>query len=62
MTNSKTDPELLRALKNAAGARLSAEKLRKQKISFIMGTLGKDSTVTKDRVEQELEKLSGSAA
>lgn len=62
MNNSKTDPKLLSALHNAAGKRLSAEKLRKQKVSFIMGTLGKDSTVTKDRVEQELEKLSGSAA
>jgi hypothetical protein len=63
MTNTqKTDPKLLNALKAAAGRKLSAEKMRRQKISFIMGTLGQESTVTRDRVEEELKKMEGSAA
>jgi hypothetical protein len=52
----------LNALKAAAGRKLSAEKMRRQKISFIMGTLGQESTVTRDRVEEELKKMEGSAA
>ncbi|TCO68720.1 hypothetical protein [Rhodovulum euryhalinum] len=61
MTGTKTDPSLLEALKASAGKKLTAEQLRRQKVSFIMGTLGKDSTITRDRIEEELKRLEGEA-
>jgi len=62
MTGLKTDPNLLNALKNAAGKKLSASQVRKQKISFILGSLGKDSTITREIVEREVKKNEGEAA
>lgn len=62
MTNLKTDPALLDRLRAAAKVKMSPEQLRKQKISFIMGSLGDDSTITRERVESELNKLEGNAA
>ncbi|MFT7594076.1 MAG: hypothetical protein ACI8R4_001394, partial [Paracoccaceae bacterium] len=62
MLSIQTDPALLAALKKAAGRRLSAEQLHRQKISFIMGSLNDESTITRDRIEEELNKLVGDAA
>lgn len=62
MTGYKTDPELLARLEKAAKAQLSAKTLRKQKVSFIMGSLGEESTITRERVEEVLDKLEGYAA
>lgn len=62
MTNFKTDPQLLEALKEAAGRKLTAAQMRAQKISFILGTLSEDSTITRENVEAELDRISGQAA
>lgn len=55
---TQTTASLLKALKRA-GERMTAEEVRKQKISFIMGSLGENSTLTRERVEAELNKLAG---
>ncbi len=62
MTGIKTDPSLLEALRKSAGKRLTAEQLRKQKVSFIMGSLKSDSSITREFVEKELKKLDGEPA
>lgn len=62
MTGITTDPKLLSALKKSAGKSLSAEQLRRQKVSFIMGSLKNDSTITRDFVESELKKIEGEVA
>lgn len=62
MTNIQTTPELLAALKKAAGKLLSAEQVRLQKISFIMGSLSDNSTITRDFVENQLNKINGADA
>lgn len=61
MNTLTTDPKLLDRLKQAAHTQLSAQQLRLQKISFIMGSLGDDSTITRERVERELNKFEGNA-
>ena len=39
---------------------MTADGVRRQKVvSFIMGSLSHDSTITRDRVEAELDKLAG---
>ena len=47
---------LLENLKQA-GQQMTADGVRQQKISFIMGSLSEDSPITRDRVEDELDKL-----
>lgn len=49
---------LLENLKQA-GQQMTADGVRQQKISFIMGSLSEDSPITRDRVEDELDKLAG---
>lgn len=63
MTKLMTDPKLLRALLEAAKAKLSTEELRQQRIDYIFGCLSDEGTsVTRAQVVHELEKLSGVAA
>lgn len=62
MTGTKTDPKLLDALTKSAGKKLSAEELHEQKISFILGSLREDSTITRDFIESELKNREGEAA
>lgn len=62
MTETKTDPKLLERLLRAARATMSPEAQRKQKISFIMGSLGDKSTITREHVEHELDRMEGKAA
>ena len=59
MKDIQTDAALLEALKQAAGRQMTADGVRRQKVSFIMGSLSHDSTITRDRVEAELDKLAG---
>lgn len=58
----KTDADLLRRLRAAAGKSLSQEELRAQRLSFILGNLPKDSTVTRDEVERMLDQIDGEKA
>ena len=38
---------------------LTPEEMREQRISFVMGMLPRDSTMTRDRVREILEKVYG---
>lgn len=61
MTELHTDPVLLRALLDSAKRKLTESELQAQRISFIMGTLDEDSTVTRDQVSRVLAEQSGEA-
>ena len=61
-TELKTDAELLRRLAEAARHQMTREELRLQRISFILGSMPEDSTVTRQQVEAVLEKAEGAAA
>lgn len=62
MPEIKTNRALMDALHRAARKQLTAEEIRKQRISFILGSLSDDSTITKEQVENVLKKLEGRAA
>lgn len=59
MTNLRTKDSLLRALEKASARAPTAEELRKQRVSFIMGSLKESSGVTRARVEQVLAEQEG---
>jgi hypothetical protein len=58
----KTNEALLKALRKAAVCKMSADELREQRISFIMGSLSPDSGVTRDKILQVLERQHGEKA
>jgi hypothetical protein len=55
----KTDTELLRALKSAAGRKPSAEELVEQRVSYIYGAMDSQSGVTRERIKQTLDDQDG---
>lgn len=59
MTDLKTRETLLEALREAAKRPMNEEELRRQRVSFIMGTLNMDSTITRDQVEDILARHEG---
>ena len=58
-TEIKTDAALLNRLAASAKARVSKDRQRKQRVSFIYGGLPKDSTITRDQIESVLERMGG---
>jgi molecular chaperone DnaK (HSP70) len=62
MSDLMTDPKVLLRLEEAARRALTAAQVHRQKVSFIMGSLGDDSTITRSKVEEVLRRLEGSAA
>lgn len=62
MTDIKTDPELLEKLKEAVKHPLSKEETHKQRVSFILGSLRHDSSITRDKIEAVLDEREGRAA
>ena len=60
--NVKTDEHLLRLLQEAAGKQLSAQEVRDQRVSFILGNMPKDSTVTREEVAAVLNNIEGTRA
>ena len=52
--SAKGDPRVLKALKEAATQQMTTEERHQQKVSFIMGTMGSDSTITSEDVEKIL--------
>lgn len=58
----KTDAGLLRRLAAASNPRLTREKLFRQRVSFIYGSLPQDSTITRQQIEQVLSADEGVAA
>ena len=59
MTELKTAKSLLTALKRASQRASTWEELDKQRVSFIMGSLKKDSEVTRARVREVLAAQEG---
>jgi hypothetical protein len=59
MTNLQTKESLLTNLRAAAKRRPSSEELRKQRVSFILGTLKDTSTVTRAQVTEILAAQEG---
>ncbi len=59
MTDLKTDESLLSELRSAATRIPTAEELEKQRVSFVMGSLGKNSTATRAQVEEILARQDG---
>lgn len=59
MTSLQTDQTLIDRLKLAASVELTAEELQKQRISFILGSLKDDSTVTRSRIREVLAEREG---
>jgi hypothetical protein len=55
----KTDHRMLQALQRAAGVRLSADELLAQRVSFVYGSMDKNSNVTKERVREVILGLTG---
>ena len=59
LNNLKTKPSLLDALRAAAQEKIPADELRKQRVSFIMGSLNDASMVTRAKITEVLAKQEG---
>lgn len=55
----KTDATLLEALEKTASKRLTAEEVLEQRISFVFGSMGSDSNVTRQYIRQVIEEQEG---
>lgn len=58
-SNIKTHESLLQKIRNASARQMSAEELRKQKVSFVIGSLSAESNVTRAQVREVLEDFEG---
>jgi hypothetical protein len=59
MTNLKTRESTLQALEKASRRPPTAEEIKKQRVSFIMGSLNRDSHVTRAQVQDLLAEQEG---
>lgn len=59
MTELRTRESLLKALEKAASRRLTPEEVEGQRVSFIMGSLKEESSVTRSRVREVLAEQQG---
>lgn len=50
------DSDVLNALRKVAGQSMSPDERHQQIVSFVMGTMSMDSTITREEVESILEK------
>ncbi len=57
----RTDARLIERLKKS-GQYVTSEQLRRQRVSYIMGSLPKDSTITRGQIEKILDENEGKAA
>ena len=55
----KGDKRVLDALKKAANQSMTPEERHQQKVSFIVGTMGGDSSISREEVQKILEKQNG---
>jgi hypothetical protein len=62
MDRPKTSESLLATLQKASKRVLTAEELKKQRVSFIMGSLKESSTVTRARIQEVLARQEGNKA
>jgi hypothetical protein len=59
MTNLKTKESTLRALEKAARITLTADDIRHQRVSFIMGSIATDSPMTRAQIQEILAEQDG---
>ena len=59
MAEIKTDPAVLRAMREAAGRPATQAEIQEQTVSFVMSSFRKTSEVTRVRVEEVLAEQSG---
>ena len=57
--DSRGDPKVIETLNRVAARQMSREERREQRVSFIVGTMGSDSTVTREEVERILDEQEG---
>lgn len=62
MTRFTTNPELLKALTEAAGRKMTPEEVREQRISFVMGMIDEKSDVSRADVAKIIDDRDGKAA
>lgn len=62
MTELKTSDALLRKLREATARTLTAEELRKQRVSYIMSMMKDMSGMTRERVQRILAEQEGKKA
>jgi hypothetical protein len=62
MDEIKTDEVLLKALKEATKRKASPEQIHDQRVSYIMGALGRSSGITREKVEKVLAAQEGKDA
>lgn len=55
----KDERQLLETLVKSIHTKQTPAQIREQRVSFVVGSLGKDSTVTRDQVRKELAKQDG---
>ena len=55
----RTDEAFLARLRKAAATAMTGDQLRAQRISFIHGSMPHESTLSRDEIEQALDKHEG---
>ena len=58
----RTNAKLLTELHFALSKKQSAQDILEQRVSFVFGSLGSDSSVTRDRIRQVIVQQDGVAA
>lgn len=56
MTGLRTSEALLDALQKSSSRVLSHERMEQQRLSFVMGSLDDENDMTREQVEQALER------
>lgn len=62
MSKLRVESELLQRLRKVVVSQLSAEQLRQQQISWIIGQTDQDRPVTRAEAEAVIERMQGQAA
>ncbi len=55
-TMHQKDTQVLKALRDAAGRQMTQADRHKQRVSFIMGTMSRDSTITREEVKKIIKR------
>jgi SpoU rRNA methylase family enzyme len=58
----KSNARILAAIKRAAEHKQSPQEVMEQRVSFVFGSMGRDSGVTKEQVRQAILNQAGSTA
>ena len=59
MENLQTSNDLLEKLRRATRVELSADEIRRQRVSFVFGAINSGNDVTKEKVDEILAKHDG---